>query len=260
MTEHLRKQIINGDFRCRPGVEDPQKLSKMYELFNESAQLEGTRPHISDESLWQLFCFRTPIRNLFLRMSQSLQRFLSRRKKKSPAKVSATPRAKRKSGVVTHATLMLPAEPRSASTPLDFWNSKDSYTQVQIFRHMIRTAKDPQKLSFELEFYQAELRRKESSHHPRGTENPSRPVNEQPEDLGENNLSEKNPVSEKIPVSQENPASEKGPVSLARERSAQMPPPPVSTASGTSSSQMEAMILESVREYGQKEVPDNGDV
>jgi len=117
---------------------------------------------MNEDILWRLFRSKVKITQSEMLKSGEIQQTSEGLKySKLPQKklVHSTPRKQPLSTPPT--TPILPTE--QLGDEMDLWNLSDSGAQARLFRKMLRTAKDPQRLIFEFEKYCAEARHKDGA-------------------------------------------------------------------------------------------------
>lgn len=132
--------------------QDHDKLIAIYESFHTAVLVREMKLADNDDVLWQLFRAKldmiqkdmlkygevkwTPEGYLVMKPQKKL--FLTTPGKEAPLSTPPT-------------TPILPTE--QLSDGLEVWKASDANAQVKMFRRMLRTAKDPQRLIFEYEQY-----------------------------------------------------------------------------------------------------------
>jgi hypothetical protein len=131
-------------------------LVGLYEIFRADIKALGMNLAKNDDVLWQMFRTKVDlIRGEMLQLgelqwtSEGLKYMKLPQKKPSQSTLGKQP----------PTTPVLPTE--HFSDGMELWNSSDSNAQLQMFRKMLHTAKDPQCLISECQEYCAETRSKE---------------------------------------------------------------------------------------------------
>ncbi len=147
--------IAHGCFTPPITAQDHDKLVGLYESFHADINTLGMSLATNDDVLWQLFRTKVDVIQAEMLQLGELQqtseglKFQKLPQKKVGKEPFSTP----------PTTPVLPTE--YFNDGMELWNSSDSNAQARLFRKMLRTAKDPQRLFFECEEYCAEITSKD---------------------------------------------------------------------------------------------------
>lgn len=161
-AQSLLKDLIiaHGLFAPPQTAQDHDNLVGLYESFYADIKILGMNLAKNDDILWQLFRSKVEItQSKMLRVGEIQQTPEGLKYSKLPQKKLFLSTAGKQPLSTPPTTPVLPME--ELGDEMNLWNSSDSGAQARLFRKMLRTVKDPQRLMFEFEEYCAEARRKE---------------------------------------------------------------------------------------------------